>query len=359
MNDSQWAFGLSLDEKIEWCLNKVRREGTRWVLSNEKDDKIYGEIEVSTQNLYIHGLHDILREHLTMIANSIPNHVIECVTSIGVSIVGLADRDKLQLTSIARKNWGKPNAIPVVDFKALFNGVFPNVNVNPSSGRPLINIHNESTAKCLAEWSAMAEGDKVSSLFYVMFSEGVNAGFVAHGQALYTELHTELGHIWPRPHRKDVMFNPAHSGCRIHKYCFEGLASAKRIRDTWADSKDVHLSKLSDEAKDVISFYVAQMCMNGVLAVSPERILLGGSTLYPGILRDINGYFRYFNDGGTGERYLNYKAMRAKGFIRMASISANDAGVAAALELARRVIQEPGAALRVSSAHVPRQAYGN
>ena len=358
MDDSQWAFGLSLDEKLEWCLNRVYRDGSRWVLSKEEKDKINGDIKVSAHNLYEHRLHDILRENLSNISKSQPDDIIKAVTAVGVSIVGLADRSKLQLTSIARKNWGKPNSTPVIDFRSLFEGIFPQVPVRPSSGSPRINIHNESTAKCLAEWSSLPEDDKVSSLFYVMFSEGVNAGFVAHGQALYTELHTELGHMWPRPHRNDVQFNSRHSGCRIHKYCFEGLASAKRIRDTWAGGNDIHLSRLPNEAKDVIAFYVAQMCINGVLSVSPKRILLGGETLFPEILPDVRGYFNYFNDGGTGEPYLDYDAMREEGFIRMATIAVNEAGIFAALELARRVIQEPGAALRVSSAHVPRQASG-
>jgi predicted NBD/HSP70 family sugar kinase len=351
-----WVFGLSLDEAIEWSITKVHKHGKDIILAGRAHRSYYGRIPLATKydNDYVKKeLHNYFSES-GQFKKCVPTNVIEKVTSIGVSIVGLADRANLELISIAREDWGKPLTVPYIKFRELFNNVFPLIPVYNESIPPRINIHNETTAKCLAEWRVQPKNDPASSIFYVMFSKGVNAGFVSHGHALYTELHTELGHMWPRLHKLDMRFNAGHSGCRIHKYCFEGLASERRVRESWAGGEDVPLSELPDEAHDVIAFYIAQMCMNGVLAVSPARILLGGTMIFPKLIEYIEGYFEYFNDGGTGERYLNYGALQRKRFIRKAVIGPKEAGLAAALELALRVEENAAMALRVSRGPKPK-----
>jgi predicted NBD/HSP70 family sugar kinase len=182
-----------------------------------------------------------------------------------------------------------------------------------------------------------------------MFSEGVNSASVIDGEPPATELHTELGHIWARPFRADGGLHPDQSGCRIHKQCFEGFASSTRIFKTWNQGIETDFKNLPQDAHETIAFYIAQMCMNIVLANAPARILLGGKTVFPELIPLIKQYFKHFNDGGTGESYLNYAAMHLPDFIRMAAIDHKKASLEGALELARRVVDNPGLALKTSA----------
>ncbi len=345
---SYWVFGLSLDETIEWRLQRAIRQGRRWVFSDDPADKICPLVPFTMPDAkkYEDNLQGRLRAGIEAFVAKVPEEIVKDVHAAGVSLVGEADREHLQLVNVARMAWGTP-ATPVVDFRALFEGLFPTIEVGPEIPRPRINIHNESTAKCLAEWTAGGFGDPISSLLYVMFSDGVNAGFVSEGQHLPTGLHTELGHVWPRPHRIDLNFDTSLRGCRVHSHCFEALCSATRIRGQWAKGRDKPLHKLSREARDVMAYYIAQMCMNGVLAFSPKRILLGGRTPFEGLIPLIIEYFSRFNGGRTGSGYLSYDDMNDDHFISLASIPAEVAGIKAALELARRVLEHDPTALRV------------
>lgn len=338
MADYKWMFGLSLDEKIEWCFRKASKEGNGWRLSKKKDDFICGEIGNEVLEKYKNNFEEMLYDELRKIISRKDIHEIaEDVYAVGVSAIGLVDRNTRQLFRVARKDWRSPGKIPVVEFNPLVKAIFPKTN--------LINIHNESTAKCLAEWQIVKDrGEDISSIIYVFFSEGVNCGVVSNSLPPNTEMHLELGHIWPRLHPDDENFDPHHSGCRIHRFCFEGVASAPRIKNSWANGRHgVHLSELPpDPAWDIIAFYIAQMCMNGVLAFSPERVLLGGSVIFPKLLPRIRAYFEGFNDGGSGEPYFEYDAMHVRHFIRMAEIPFEEAGIAAALELACLADQPAG-----------------
>jgi predicted NBD/HSP70 family sugar kinase len=351
MADEEWVFALSLDERVEWRLARVVGASSETRLVADKNPSNRGEITLPEIDKYKHRFERLIREHLESIRDA---HRDKNVRAVGVSIIGLADRSKGHLVSIARKDWGKPDKRPVIDFARLFDGIFPKITESLNGKYPLINIHNESTAKCLAEYevwrrqlSTKAKSiRKQHSLFYVMFSEGVNGGFVSEGRPLTTELHTELGHMWPRPYGSDVAFDAKlHGGCRVHKFCFEGMCSGVRIRSTFTNGQPISETSLSNEARKLIAFYVAQMCMHGVLAVSPERIMLGGDLILPSLLPLVRGFFDYFNDGGSREPYLTYAAMKRPGFISMASIPPKEAGAAAALELARLVVAHHGLAL--------------
>jgi predicted NBD/HSP70 family sugar kinase len=354
-SNETWVFGLSIDEKIEWCLCRAYQNEGKWILSENRAHKILGSISGDPAELYRDGeLFNKLKETLTLFLKSKKvNGRGDFVSAIGVSIVGIADRLNLTLQNVARTDWDKPPSKPIVDFRALFSGMFNKIDVEAKFHG--INIHNETTAKCLAEWSIQSDNNKVDSLFYVMFSRGVNAAFVADGHPPYTELHTELGHMWPRPHSDDINdFKTEYSGCRIHKVCFEGLASSRRIDNQWGGGKRIALSTLPLEAQVTISFYIAQMCINGVLAVSPARILLGGETVFPALLEQVRHSFHRFNscspDDGLdipGEPYVDYPAMHEPNFIDMATISYQEAGIAASLELAIRVLRHPAEVLYV------------
>ena len=96
-----------------------------------------------------------------------------------------------------------------------------------------------------------------------------------------------------------------------------------------------------------MAYYIAQMCINGVLAFSPKRILLGGKTPFAALIPLVRQYFDRFNGGQTGAGYVRYGQMDDPDFISMASIPADQAGIEAALELGRCILVYEPTALRV------------
>lgn len=97
-----------------------------------------------------------------------------------------------------------------------------------------------------------------------------------------------------RPHPNDP--NPR-GVCPYHDGCLEGLAAGpglgKRVGCDARDLPDDH------PTFDIEAYYLAQMCVNLILTVSPERIILGGGVMQRGILlgkvrsetlRLLNGY---------------------------------------------------------------------
>jgi len=342
MPDTAWVFGLSLDQEFEWSVAKAQMgRANKWTISSAQADRLSGSIPTAIVNQHRSNFGALLKSYLhNDVKPKIPPEIMVSINAVGVSAVGIVDRKNLLLIRAALTTWGKPEKEPLADFNDIFDGLFEKVPVRGKRGR--INIHNETTAKCLAEWAITNKRENISGLLYVLFSEGVNAGFVLNSEPINAQINTELGHLWPRPHKNDLRFNPYHSGCRYHKYCLEGLAGARRIKQSWGDGRDIHLCDLPiDPAWDVISFYIAQMCMNGVLCFSPARILLGGKTIFPELVPYIKAYFRVLNEGDAGEPYVSYEGMEDDRFISMARLSVKEAGLAGALELARRVLENP------------------
>ncbi|MEG0513932.1 MAG: ROK family protein, partial [Clostridia bacterium] len=104
----------------------------------------------------------------------------------------------------------------------------------------------------------------------------------------------EVGHMLLRPHPSDP--NPR-GVCPYHDGCLEGLAAGPAIgARVGGDARD-----LPDDHPtfDIEAYYLAQMCVNLILTLSPERIILGGGvmqrqSLFPKVrkevLRLLNGY---------------------------------------------------------------------
>ena len=107
-------------------------------------------------------------------------------------------------------------------------------------------------------------------------------------------LHPEVGHMLLRPHPDDP--NPR-GVCPYHDGCLEGLAAGPaigaRIGGDARDLPDDHPTFRLE------AHYLAQMCVNLILTVSPQRIVLGGgvmqrAALFPMVraetLRLLGGY---------------------------------------------------------------------
>ena len=154
-------------------------------------------------------------------------------------------------------------------------------------------IDTDVNAAALAEYE-LGAAKGLRSCLYVTVGTGVGAGLVVEGNLVHGMMHPELGHILLRQEEDD----PTPDGfCPYHKGCLEGLANGPAIEKRWRRSAKA----LPEDhpAWDLEAKYLAQMCVDVICAVSPEKIILGGGVmqqkhLFPRIRASVktrlNGY---------------------------------------------------------------------
>ena len=134
-------------------------------------------------------------------------------------------------------------------------------------------IDTDVNAAALAEVE-MGAARGCRNAVYVTIGTGIGGGVYADGRLLHGLVHPELGHMLLRPHPEDP--NPR-GVCPYHESCLEGLAAGPaigaRVQGDARDLPDDH-STFAIEA-----YYLAQMCVNLILTLSPEKIILGGGVL--------------------------------------------------------------------------------
>lgn len=158
-----------------------------------------------------------------------------------------------------------------------------------------VGIDTDVNAAVLAEAKLGAAKD-CGVAVYVTVGTGVGGGIWVNGKTVHGMLHPEVGHMLLLPVEGDTM---PEGICPYHRSCLEGLASGsainKRLGRRSNDLPDDH-PLILQEAK-----YLAQMCVNLIMTLSPERIILGGGVmsrkaLFPMIreetIRLLGGYVR-------------------------------------------------------------------
>lgn len=109
---------------------------------------------------------------------------------------------------------------------------------------------------------------------YVTIGTGIGGGVYANGKTVHGLLHPEVGHVLLKPHPDDP--NPR-GVCPYHESCLEGLAAGPaigaRVQGDARDLPDDHPTFAIE------AYYLAQMCANLILTLSPERIILGGGVM--------------------------------------------------------------------------------
>ena len=154
-------------------------------------------------------------------------------------------------------------------------------------------IDTDVNAAVLAE-ATLGAAQGLTDVVYITVGTGVGGGVLSGGKLVHGLLHPEVGHMLLRPHPQDP--NP-HGVCPYHDGCLEGLAAGPaigaRIGGDARDLPDDHPT-FALEAD-----YLAQMCVNLIVTLSPQRIVLGGgvmqrAALYPQVrarvLALLNGY---------------------------------------------------------------------
>jgi fructokinase len=155
-----------------------------------------------------------------------------------------------------------------------------------------IGFDTDVNAAMLAEahWGA-AQG--LETAVYVTVGTGIGGGAIVDGSLLHGLRHPEMGHIHV-PHDRDS--DPFVGLCPYHGDCLEGLASGPAIEARWGAEPST--LPADHPAFQLEAEYLAFACLNWILTLSPQRIVLGGGVmeahLFP-LLRErtrslLNGY---------------------------------------------------------------------
>ena len=112
------------------------------------------------------------------------------------------------------------------------------------------------------------------SAVYVTVGTGIGGGVYVNGKTAHGLLHPEVGHMLLRPLADDPI---PHGVCPYHDGCLEGLAAGPAIgARIGGDAKN-----LPDDHPvfEMEAHYLAQMCVNLITTLCPQRIVIGGGVL--------------------------------------------------------------------------------
>ena len=185
----------------------------------------------------------------------------------GIDALGVGSFGPLDLNS-ASPTYGFITSTPKLAWKN-----YPLLK-NLLDGRSIpAGIDTDVNAAIIAE-AELGAARGCQNAVYVTIGTGIGGGVYANGQTVHGLLHPEVGHTLLRPHPLDP--NPR-GVCPYHESCLEGLAAGPAIgARVGGDAKN-----LPDDHPtfEIEAFYLAQMCVNLITTLSPERIILGGGVM--------------------------------------------------------------------------------
>ncbi len=88
----------------------------------------------------------------------------------------------------------------------------------------IVIVDTDVNCVCIGEW-AYGEFGAFSDLAYITVGTGIGVGVIVNGKILHGILHSEMGHILPRPMKNDDFGDC----CPFHNNCIEGMASGAAI----------------------------------------------------------------------------------------------------------------------------------
>lgn len=156
-----------------------------------------------------------------------------------------------------------------------------------------VGIDTDVNAAALGE-ATYGAGQGIDSLVYYTIGTGVGGGALVDGVLVHGMVHPEMGHMLLRPDPRDPS---PHGFCPYHDGCIEGMANGPAIEKRWG----ISAKELPEDhiAWEIEAEYLAQMCVNTIVTLSPKKIVLGGGVmhqmhLFPRIrkrtLELLNGY---------------------------------------------------------------------
>ncbi len=175
-------------------------------------------------------------------------------------------------------------------------------------GRELpAGFDTDVNAAALAE-AELGAAKGLTDAVYVTVGTGIGAGVLSGGRLVHGMLHPEVGHMLLRPLPDDPL---PRGVCPYHDGCLEGLAAGPAI----GARAGVSGGELPDDHPvfKLEANYLAQMCVNLIVTLSPQRIILGGGVMQrQSLLADVrletvrllNGYVRHRNVETEIDRYI-------------------------------------------------------
>jgi fructokinase len=136
-----------------------------------------------------------------------------------------------------------------------------------------VTLDTDVNAAALAE-AHFGAGKGCDDLVYVTVGTGIGGGAVVAGKTLHGASHPEMGHIRVRRHALDTGFAGI---CPFHGDCLEGLASGPALVARYG----IPLEQLpaTHEAFTIESYYLAQLAVNAILMLAPQRVVFGGGVM--------------------------------------------------------------------------------
>ena len=136
-----------------------------------------------------------------------------------------------------------------------------------------VGIDTDVDAAAMAEVE-LGAGKNVDTLVYYNISNGIGGGLMVTGRLHHGLVHPEMGHMLLRPDPRD----PQPGGfCPYHDGCLEGLAGRTALEKRWG--MPIEQLPADHVGWDIEAEYLAQMCVNTIVMLSPERIVLGGPVM--------------------------------------------------------------------------------
>ncbi|ARU15607.1 ROK family protein [Croceicoccus marinus] len=132
-----------------------------------------------------------------------------------------------------------------------------------------VALDTDVNAAALAE-ARLGAGQGCDSLIYITIGTGIGGGVVVGGRPAHGLLHPELGHMMLRRVEGDDFAGV----CPFHGDCLEGLVSGPALHARFAG--DAAAADPQDPRWDTIASDLAQLLANLLLALSPQRIVIGG-----------------------------------------------------------------------------------
>lgn len=187
------------------------------------------------------------------------------------------------------------------------------------------DVNGAALAEC--RWGA---GQGADVIVYITVGTGIGGGVLVDGKPVHGLLHPEIGHI-----RVPRLAGDDYAGhCRIHGDCLEGLACGPAIAGRW--QVDPGTLPPDHPAWALEAGYLAALCLNLAMTLSPRKIILGGGVVMrqPAMMAAVrNEFARLMAD------YVPLAA-RAGGLDRLIVLPAlgDDAGLAGAFALAESAL---------------------
>jgi len=248
--------------------------------------------------------------------------------AIGIASFGPVDLDPTSehygyITTTPKPNWGFTPLLKAFESFDVPKGFDTDVNA-PALSEATIGGHGQN-------------GRTIDSCAYITVGTGVGVGLVVGGAPVHGLVHPEGGHLLV-PRRADDPPSVFKGTCPFHGDCIEGLVATGALAARLNIPVDKATSVLpevpdTDRIWELTGHYLAALCANLVLTVSPSVIVLGGGVMNRQILYDIvrrktlDLLAKYIKSPMLTPEKIEQYIVRSR--------FGNDSGIVGALELAR------------------------